>query len=244
MPTAGLSRERDLGTAELDALLAGQGWFSRVAEGRRRALLAQGRSHGLADGARVYRVGDASDGLYAVLSGEVRLINYPGLGKQLLNLIVRPGRWFGELSTIDGRPRPHDAICVGPTQVFHVPMPAIVALGRDDPGLYHDIAILSCDHQRTSLERIALMWGCNSEERLVWLLNDFAALDPETGGWVVGIKQEDLAGMVGVSRQRLNRLLKDLEQAAMIRPAYGKIFVLEPLRALAVAQSTRAAGGV
>lgn len=240
MPAASLSPERDLRAAELEAQLAtGRGWVSRMPEGRRRALLALGRQLSLVDGARAYRLGDPPDGLYAVLSGEVRLVNYPELGKQLLNLIVRPGRWFGELSTIDGGPRPHDAICVGATTLLHIPGPAIVALGREDPGLYHDIAILGCEHQRTTLARVALMWGHDSDERLVWLLNDFAAPDPETGAWVVGLKQEDLAGMVGVSRQRLNRLLRDLEQAAMIRTAYGKIVVLDALRDLARAQAER-----
>ena len=240
MPAVSASPERDLRAADLETrLTAGRGWFSRMADGRRRALLALGRQLSLGDGARAYRLGDPPDGLYAVLSGEVRLINYPDLGKQLLNLIVRPGRWFGELSTIDGGPRPHDAICVGATTLLHIPMPAIVALGREDPGLYHDIAILGCEHQRTTLERIALMWGYDSGERLVWLLNDFAAPDPESGAWMVEIKQEDLAGMVGVSRQRLNRLLRDLEQAAMIRTAYGKILVLDALRERARTQAER-----
>ncbi|MGC1305325.1 MAG: Crp/Fnr family transcriptional regulator [Caulobacteraceae bacterium] len=230
MPLASPPTGRELRASELTALFTATGWFARVSEPRRRALVAAGRPHSLPDGGRVYRLGDEPDGLYAVVSGEVRLVNYPELGKQLLGLILRPGRWFGELSVIDSGPRPHDAICVGPTLVLRVPMPDIVALGREDSELYRDIAILSCQHQRLALDRIALMWGHSSTERLVRLLDDFAIPDAETGARVVVIKQEDLAGMVGVSRQRLNQLLRRLETAAMIRTAYGKIVVLDALR--------------
>ena len=83
---------------------------------------------------RIYRLGDAPNGLWVVLTGEVRLISYPVDGAEMLGLILRTGRWFGELSVLDGGPRPHDAVVVGPTRLAHATPAAIQALTDADPG--------------------------------------------------------------------------------------------------------------
>ncbi|MDZ4318486.1 MAG: hypothetical protein U1A07_06540 [Phenylobacterium sp.] len=50
-------------------------------------------------GARVYGLGDAPDGLWSVVEGEVPLVSYP----ESVGMIVGQGAWFGELSVVDAR---------------------------------------------------------------------------------------------------------------------------------------------
>ena len=216
---------------DLDRLLGTNPWFAGLSAARRRQFIDHAHPARFAAGERVYRMGDGPQGFHVVTTGEVRLFDYPGLGKQMLLLVLRPGDWFGELSVIDGGPRPHDAVCQQASVVHFVPLASIQAIARDDLGIYRDIALLNAYRQRMALARIALMWGQDANVRLARVLSDLAAgVEPDRGDCVeIRINQEDLGSIVGISRQRLNRLLKEFEARSMIKVSYGRISVLTPL---------------
>jgi len=220
-----------LGETDLERRLEANPWFAGLSKSRRRQLLDNGNPMRFDAGERVYRIGDPPKGFNVVAAGEVRLFDYPSLGKQMLLLVLRPGDWFGELSVIDGGPRPHDAVCQQASVIHQVPLAAIATIARDDPGIYRDIALLNAHRQRMALARISLMWRADASIRLARVLSDLAAgVQPDEGECVeVRINQEDLGSMVGISRQRLNRLLKEFEIRSLIRVSYGKIAVLSPL---------------
>ncbi|WP_416366550.1 cyclic nucleotide-binding domain-containing protein [Sphingomonas aurantiaca] len=44
-----------------------------------------------------------------------------------------PGTWFGELSTLDAGPRPHDAIAFGAARVLHIGIEAFRRLAAATP---------------------------------------------------------------------------------------------------------------
>jgi len=133
------------------ALLESDSWFGAVPAARRALLLAQASVRSVAAWTRLYGVGDPPDGLWAVLDGQVRLIGYPAVGAELVVLMMGPGTWFGELSTLDAGPRPHDAVAFGPARVLHIGIDAFRRLAGATPELWWDIALLACAHQRASL---------------------------------------------------------------------------------------------
>ena len=108
-------------------------WFGALPPERQALLLDIGHVRAVRDRALLYGVGDEPDGLWAVLQGEVRLVSYPAVGMELVGLIVGTGGWFGELSVLDGGPRPHDAICFGPARVVNLPMDEVSRLAAARP---------------------------------------------------------------------------------------------------------------
>ncbi len=198
-------------------------WFGAVPADRRALLLAQAKVRSVAAGARLYGVGDPPDGLWAVLDGQVRLMGYPAVGAELVVLIMGPGTWFGELSTLDAGPRPHDAIAFGPARVLHIGIEAFRRAARDTPELWWDIALLACAHQRASL---AFMMNTLSQPIPVRLARTLAGL-ARAGGGSVAIRQADLAAMIGVSRQTSNKALKAMERAGVIALEYARIRVVD-----------------
>lgn len=203
-------------------------WLDSVAPERRLALMSVARRSRTGAGGAIYRAGDAPSGLYQVLGGHVRLISYPTAGRQLVNLVVPPGDWFGELSTLDGEPRPHDAIAVGQVSVLHLPQRDLDRLGEADPGLYRDIARLACRHQRAALDYIGAMLGRTVLGRLAQTLLAMAERPPGEAPYSLRISQDDLAGPAGLSRQSLNRRLAELEAAGLIRKSYRQILLVDP----------------
>ncbi|SFO04651.1 Crp/Fnr family transcriptional regulator [Sphingomonas sp. OK281] len=205
-------------------MLESDSWFSGIAPGRRALLLREARTERLANGARIYGPGDPPNGLWAVLHGQVRLKSLSANGGELLALIVRPGTWFGELSTLDGHPRPHDAIAFGPTSLLHIAMPAFGRAATADPELYRDLGLLVCAHQRTALRFITQSIGQSIRARLAQAL--IRASSAGEGG--VNIRQEELAAVVGIARQTLNRHLKRFERDRLVAISYAQIRILDP----------------
>ncbi len=200
-------------------------WFSTLHPVRQAALLERARPSTVAAGARVYGLGDPPDGLWSVVEGEVRLVSYPAIGLESVAMIVGPGSWFGELSVVDGGPRPHDAVAVRPTRLLHVPLAAFERVAEAHPILYRDLGVLVCGRQRAALTFMAQSIAQPVSVRLARVLGTAArAAGPDA----LRMRQEDLAAMIGVSRQTINKELKRLERAGVIELSYGKIAVREP----------------
>ena len=69
------------------------------------SIVAAGRKITLGTGQMVFREGDASDGLYLILSGSVQVYKPNGDGTEVNLLTVGVSEYFGELALIDGGPR-------------------------------------------------------------------------------------------------------------------------------------------
>ena len=91
----------EYGRQELEGRLVGDAWFGGIPAAHRRLLLGQLRQRHTHAGERIYAFGAAPDGLYVVIEGEVRLVSYPRVGKQVLHLVLSPPSWFGEVSVLD-----------------------------------------------------------------------------------------------------------------------------------------------
>jgi CRP/FNR family transcriptional regulator, cyclic AMP receptor protein len=198
-------------------------WFGTLSQEHRRALIEAGRGVSVSGGEAVYRQGDLPNGLWGVVTGEVRLLGYPTPGSELLALTVQPGGWFGEVSMIDGGPRPHDAVAHGPARLHHVSPAALSQLAARVPLIYHDVARLACQHQRAALDYISRALTLSTEARLAQLL--LGLTRAEAGE--LALRQEDVAAMLGVSRQTLSRHLGVLATAGCIARSYARITVMD-----------------
>lgn len=215
-------------TADHRRILEAGDWFAALPAERRDLILGEASVASAPDGARLYGAGDPPNGLWAVLEGQVRLVGYPASGMEILVRILGPGAWFGELSTLDGGPRPHDAIAFGAASMLHLSSAAVTRLGEQAAVLYRDLGLLVCANQRAALTFIEQRAGQPTAARLARALAKAAA---ETGGaGPLSIRQAELASVVGVSRQTLNRGLRTLERAGIVALGYASIAILDPAR--------------
>ena len=205
------------------AILEADGWFSRVPHERRRLLLEEATVRSLAAGARIGDAGDPPGGLWAVLEGRVQLKGYPAVGLDLPLPVLGPGTWFGETSTLDGLPRQTDATAVEPSRVLHVSEAAVARAAAAAPGLYRDLGALASLRQRMALAFYALSAAHPVGVRLALILAGLS----QDGRAAVRMRQEDLARLVGVSRQTLNRRLRALERGGIVQLAYAEITILD-----------------
>lgn len=197
-------------------------WFRELEPDRRELVVSHGTIRKFGDGARLYRLGDPPNGIHALLSGEVRLVSYPNVGTEFVGKIIRAGQWFGELSVIDGKARPHDALAIGESLVLTVAMPAVALIANLHPEFWRDLALLSCVHQRASLRDTGRVRSESASARLARFL---VVAAKASGNSKVGMTQDEIAGIIGISRQHLNKLLGRLELSGLVQTGYGEIRV-------------------
>ncbi len=188
----------------------------------------------LADGERLYSQGDEGDGLFGVIKGRIRLSNTSKDGKELLVMLVKTGDWIGEISLFDGLPRSHDAFSVGSCAVLYLPREKFNTLLKARPELYQYFIPMLCRKLRLALSYVegAALFSLAERlaQRILELLKFYGIDDGGNGHLIdVHLPQEDLAKMLGVSRQAISRELKRLETEGIIELAYGKLRVLDKL---------------
>lgn len=216
---------------DVEAVLAQNPWFRDLAPALARGILAEGLVRRVTDHV-LYAAGDEPNGLFALIAGEIRVIQTTAEGRSALLLIGSPGVWFGETAMIDGRPRSSEAITVGAATVLQLNPAAFNRLATANIAHYAAFARLVCDRYRDAMEHIVslsnLPLAVRIAQRLLGLARGHGK--PTEGGVRIGLhlSQEQLAETVGVSRQSLNRVLKDLEARGLIAVGYGAVTLRDP----------------
>ena len=214
----------------LHAALASDEWFSHCAPTLRDELLRLGRMRQLAAGESLFARGGEAEGLCCVVAGALRIGALNADGDSTLLAYLEPYQWFGEISLIDGRPRTHDAVADGPTQVLVVPRPALLAWLDAHPAMWRELARLACRKLRVLFVAVEELAQLPLEER-VWrrlqlVARGYGSRDAPRRR--IRLSQEVLAQMLGVSRQIINKALKALESGGRLRLHYGEIELLAP----------------
>lgn len=218
--------------AGLRVALESDGWFASCAPQLKELLLAEARVLDLADGERLFARGEAARGLCCVVAGALRAGAVHADGRETLLAWMEPYQWFGEISLLDGQPRTHDAVADGATRLLVVPQQRLTLWLDAHPACWRDLARLACEKLRlvfTLVEDIAHLDLQRRLAKRLWLTVTRAA-----GRRLLRIPQEQLALLVGASRQSVNRELRKLARRGLLELRYGCIEVRDPdgLRAL------------
>lgn len=213
-------------------------WYRHLPAPLQHSLLASARVRQLAAGQVLFKRGDPPCGLYAVLDGSLRISAVNEQGKEALLSLAQAPLWFGEIAVFDGLPRTHDACAVGPCTLLQVPQSAMLQLLEQSPAYWRDMALLMSQKLRLTfinIEQLSLMPASVRVAHRLWMIAEgYGEIDGSRR--VVQLAQEDLAAMLGVSRQTTNGVLKELQEQGIVRLGYGEIEILEVGRLREMAQ--------
>ena len=216
-------------TADCLQRIASGRWFQHLPAELREALGQAAIVRRLPAGQRLFARGDAPCGLYCVVEGRMRVGAVGASGKEALLALVEAPNWFGEICLFDGQPRTHDAYAEGPTTLLQVPLPALHALLAEKPQYWRDFALLMSHKLRlafTVLEEQALLPAAQRlARRRLMLAASYG--EAQASQRELHLPQEQLAAMLGLSRQTTNHLLKELEARGVLRLSYAGIEILD-----------------
>jgi CRP/FNR family transcriptional regulator, cyclic AMP receptor protein len=187
--------------------------FESLDDEETRALRAGVTDVELARGERLFDEGDVGDRLYVVLDGKIKLTRTSADGRENLISLVGPGEMFGELSLFDPRPRTMSASAVTDVRMAALAHEYLRSWlsGHPDVAL-HLLAALARRLRRTN-EVMSDLVFTDVPGRVAKALLDLAArfgVQQEDGLQVNhDLTQEELAQLVGASRETVNKALAD-----------------------------------
>lgn len=155
-------------------------------------------------GQAVFSEGDAAHRLFVVAEGRVAIASRASDGRETLVAVMEPGALFGELGLFDDEPRSADARALTDVEVLAVDYAAVRAAFEAQPDLLWLVVRLLAQRLRATDEALAdavfLDVPARTAKRLLELAGD-------RDDFQLPMTQEDLAGLVGASRERVNKAL-------------------------------------
>ena len=203
-----------------DALRA-SGLFGRADEQAIDALVRVLRVRRFRRGETVFHQGDPGDALFVLASGSVKVVLPSDEGAEpAIVAILGAGEFFGELAILDGAPHSATIVAVEPTETLVLHRDAFLELIDTDPGLRRALLAGLAAEIRRLTGHVEDLHFLDLPGRLASRIVRLAASAGITGGearisWPY--TQSELAGMIGGSRQSVNRLLADLAEQGLVR---------------------------
>ncbi|TNY35661.1 Crp/Fnr family transcriptional regulator [Thermomonospora catenispora] len=205
--------------------------FEALDEQGAKALRANVAEVRLARGQTLFNEGETGDRLYVVLEGKIKLTRTSPDGRENLLSVLGPGEMFGELSLFDPRPRTASAVAVTECR--------LAGLGHDDlrPWLtghpevaVHLLRALAQRLRRTN-DVMADLVFTDVPGRVAKALLDLAERfgQPSDVGLHVhhDLTQEELAQLVGASRETVNKALADFAARGWLRIEARAVVILD-----------------
>jgi CRP/FNR family cyclic AMP-dependent transcriptional regulator len=214
-------------------------WFSKLSLPLRNAILSRSVVRKMADGAMLSSRGQPADEWCGVAKGAVRVSSVSLSGKQITLTYVEPGVWFGDISLFDGLPRTHDANAHGATTLLVVRKPDFRELLSQHVELYDALLRLNCRRLRLMFDVVEDLntrpLAARLAKQIILLARSYGIHDGEEIRIGLQLAQEDLAQMLGASRQRVNQELKGFERDGAVRIEPTRLVVLSKEKLLVIA---------
>ncbi|MGI4777094.1 MAG: Crp/Fnr family transcriptional regulator [Janthinobacterium lividum] len=218
---------------EREAINSGR-WFSSLSPSLRHDILRYAFVKRHKDGDLLAARGDPPEQWLACAKGAVRVSSTTVSGKQVTLTYVEPGIWFGDVAMFDGDRRTHDAYAHGETTTLNVARADFHKILAAHVELYEAL-------MRLQARRIRQLFGLVEDlntlplrarlaKQLTHLVRSYGVPSLADGSQMrigLHLAQEELAQLLGASRQRVNQELKAMERDGVLRIEPGGLVVLD-----------------
>ena len=232
-----------LSVDERNAINAGR-WFSTLSPSLKHDILRCAYVRRYRDGELIAARGEPPEEWIACATGAVRVSSTSISGKQITLTYVEPGIWFGDVSIFDGDRRTHDAYAHGETTALCVAKADFKKILSNHVELYEALLRL---HARRIRQLYGLVEDLNTlplrarlAKQLLHLVRSYGIPSLSDGSETrIGLQlaQEELAQLLGASRQRVNQELKSMERDNIIRIEPGGLVVRDRSAVMRIAEA-------
>ena len=183
-------------------------------------------------GETVFHQGDPGDALFIMASGSVKVVLPSDEGAEpAIVAILGPGEFFGELAILDGAPHSATIVAVEPTETLVLRRDTFLGLIDTEPELRRALLSSLATEIRRLTGHVEDLHFLDLPGRLASRILRLAAGEQTDATGAVTIPwpytQSELAGMIGGSRQSVNRLLADLADEGLVRIDREVLVVLD-----------------
>ncbi|MBU3753401.1 MAG: Crp/Fnr family transcriptional regulator [Candidatus Nanopelagicaceae bacterium] len=190
----------------------------------------------LRKGQSLFKEGDDGDNLYVVSNGKVKLGTKSPDGRENLLMILGPGDMFGELSLFDSGPRTATATAVTDSKLLTLGQEKVIPWVKEYPEVSLQLLARLASRLRRTNEVVGDLVFSDVPGRVAKALIDLGVKfgDKRSEGLFVNhdLTQEELAQLVGASRETVNKALADFAQRGWLRLEARSVMILDYERLL------------
>lgn len=174
-------------------------------------LAARARPRRYRAGETIFHREDSGATLYVIGRGRVRLVLASPEGREVTVGLLGPGSFFGELALLDGGPRSASVVALEPVEALTLDRAPFIATLEGHPEVAGSLLAVLGDRLRRTDELIQdilfLDLPARLAKQLLALAEGHGVRTPEGLRLDLRLSQSDLAGMVGATRESVNRCL-------------------------------------
>ncbi len=165
----------------------------------------------------VVHAGEDTDSLYILLSGRAKVTNCDEEGREIILAMLGPGEFFGEMGLLDGSPRSASVVAQEICELMVLSKDAFQECLRQNFKVCIRLMQILVQRLREAdrkIESLALLGVYGRVARLLLEMSE-----QQGGRRVVArkVSKQDMARMIGASREMVSKVMKDLEASGYIR---------------------------
>ncbi len=188
-----------------DDLLARTEFFAEVPAAALATIAASCSQRHLVRGDVLFREGDTADSMYLVQTGRLAIVIVNDFDqRETVVSLMESDDLFGELPLLDGSPRSATARSLEPSTVLTIPFAPVAAAFDAHPQMLRGVVRLLAGRLRVMDEVLADSVFLDVTGRTAKRLLELSDGAEE---FSLPVTQEELAGMVGASRERVNKAI-------------------------------------
>lgn len=203
--------------------------FDGLSDEQAEVLRGRSRIRSFAPNTIVVNEGDDGSSLFVVQSGSLKVFLTDNIGREVTLSLLDPGDYFGELALLDDAPRSASVIALTRSEVLQIPRAAFLALIEAYPACMQIVLRNLVGRIRTLTESVRALALVDVFGRISRLFDSLAV--EEDGVAIIDrrLTQQDLANMVGASREMVNRILRDMVSGGYVEIEPQRIILRKKL---------------
>src|SRR5712692_8201479 len=203
--------------------------FSMLSEHQLALLTSAVSRKGLPRGTTIIAAGDVTESLYVVISGRLKVMISDDEGREVILAILGPNEFFGEMGLIDDHPRSASVVALEACEVMSLSKRDFKRCLAENFEMATTVMRGLVKRLREADQKIGSLALMDVYGRVARLLLEMA--ETVNGQKVVTKKlaKQDIAKMIGASREMVSRVMKDLETSGRIEVRAHQILLRDSL---------------
>ena len=195
-------------------------------------LYARGHRRSYGDGQEIFAEGSQAEFLPIVISGSVKMVRSPAVGKEVIIGIFHAGEMFAVPPVFDGGPYPASAFAIEDTVLLQVRRQDYLDLLREWPEFAMATIGWMSEMLREKTSIIKNLAIASPERRIGNVLIKLVEAQDGSGPVKIPVRRQDIAEMASLTTETTIRAIRRLADQGLVRIVHGKIIVddVEPLR--------------
>jgi CRP/FNR family cyclic AMP-dependent transcriptional regulator len=211
------------------ALLRDVPLLSSLSEGELALLARVVSSKSYARGNLILAAGDLTDSLFILISGRIKVFMSDLDGKEVILSILGPNEFFGEMALIDNSPRSANVVALEPCELLCIPKPEFKRCLAGNFDMAMTVMRRLVKRLREADNQIGSLALMDVFGRVARLLLETSEVIEGERVVTTKLSKQDIARMIGASREMVSRVMKHLQEAGYIDVRADRIVIRDSI---------------